>query len=52
VRVTVDTAGQVHSAGTQASHILSSLALANGLIDLLPKTTLAQGTIVQVLHWE
>jgi len=52
VRVTMDRNGQVHSAGTQASHILSSLALANGLIDLPPKTTLALGTTAKVLRWE
>jgi molybdopterin molybdotransferase len=52
VRVTVDAAGKVHSTGTQASHILCSLALANALIDVLPKTTLAQGTTVQLLRWE
>jgi len=52
VRVAVDAAGKVHSAGTQASHILSALASANGLIDLSPKTTLAPETVVQVLRWE
>jgi len=52
VRINVDNSGQVHSAGTQASHILSSLAVANGLIDVHPKTTLASGTIVRVLRWE
>ncbi|HWC60120.1 MAG TPA: molybdopterin molybdenumtransferase MoeA, partial [Verrucomicrobiae bacterium] len=52
VRVTVDAEGKVHSAGTQASHILSSLALANGLIDVPPKTTLTAETVVQILHWE
>jgi molybdopterin molybdotransferase len=52
VRVIVDNDGQVHSAGTQASHILSSLAQANSLIDLPPKTTLAPGTTVKVLRWE
>ncbi len=52
VRATVDPAGRVHSAGTQASHILSSLAVANGLVDVPPKTTLAADTTVQVLRWE
>jgi molybdopterin molybdotransferase len=52
IRVTVDHAGKVHSAGTQASHILSSLAQANGLIDLSPKTTLVPETWVKVLRWE
>lgn len=52
VRVTVDSEGKVHSAGTQASHILSSLAAANGLIDVPPKTTLGPETMVKVLRWE
>jgi molybdopterin molybdotransferase len=52
VRVTMDAAGNIHSAGTQASHILSSLALANGLIDVPPKTTLSPETTVQVQRWE
>jgi molybdopterin molybdotransferase len=52
VRVTVDHNGNVRSSGTQASHILSSLASANSLIDLPPKTTLAEGTAVEVLRWE
>jgi molybdopterin molybdotransferase len=52
VRVALDAQGKVHSAGTQASHILSSLALANGLIDVPPKTTLALGAIVNVLRWQ
>lgn len=52
VRVTVDKDGKVHSAGTQASHILSSLASANGLIDVPPKTTMNAGTTVQILRWE
>ena len=52
MRVTVDEQGKVRSAGTQASHILSSLATAEGLIDVPPKTTLAAGAAVQVLRWE
>jgi molybdopterin molybdotransferase len=52
IRVTLNAEGKVHSAGTQASHILSSLALANGLIDVPPKTTLAPETLVRVLRWE
>lgn len=51
-RVIVDAAGQVRSAGTQSSHMMSSLASANGLLDVLPQTTLSAGTMVQVLHWE
>jgi molybdopterin molybdotransferase len=52
VRVSVDAKGKVRSAGTQASHILSSLALAEGLIDVPAKTNFAAGTTVQVLRWE
>ena len=51
-RVTVDAAGNVRSAGTQASHILSSLASANGLVDVPPKTTVPAGAVVSVLRWE
>jgi molybdopterin molybdotransferase len=52
VRVMLDARGNVRSAGTQASHLLSSLAAANGLVDLLPETTFAVGTFVPVLRWE
>jgi molybdopterin molybdotransferase len=51
VRVTVDDKGQVASAGTQASHILSSLASAHGLVDVPPQTTYPAGTQVPVLRW-
>lgn len=50
VRVSVDVAGNVRSAGTQASHILSALAKANGLVEVAPKTVLAKGTTVSVLR--
>lgn len=52
MRVTMDADGKVRSAGTQASHILSSLAAAQGLIDVAPNTNLATGATVQVLRWE
>src|SRR6185437_2782134 len=52
IRVSMDASGLVRSAGTQGSHVLSSLAAADGLVDVPPKTTLAPGTKVQVLHWE
>jgi molybdopterin biosynthesis enzyme len=51
MRVTVDSAGNVRSAGVQASHILSSLARANGLVDVPPETLLPMGTSVAVLRW-
>jgi len=50
VRVRVDAEGRVHSTGSQASHMLHSLAAANGLLDLPPETTLAAGTMVRVLR--
>lgn len=52
VRVFVDEKGNVRSAGIQASHILSSLAEANGLVEVPPETTFAPGTTVPVLRWE
>ncbi|MEN9576173.1 MAG: hypothetical protein RL514_4028 [Verrucomicrobiota bacterium] len=50
VRVRVDAAGRVHSAGTQASHMLHSLAAANGLVDVPAATTFAAETTVPVLR--
>jgi molybdopterin molybdotransferase len=50
VRVKVDAAGIVLSAGLQASHIMSSLAEGNGLVDIPPGTTLAAGTAVRILR--
>jgi len=52
VRVKVDAAGQVRSTGIQASHVLSSLATANGLVDVPADTTLPAGSAVTVLRWE
>jgi len=52
VRVHVDVKGEVHSAGFQASHLLSSLARANGLVDVPPRQSLPGGSIVDVLRWE
>lgn len=51
VRVVIDEQGKVRSAGMQGSHILSSLARANGLVDLPPRTTLPTGTSVRVIRW-
>lgn len=50
VRVSVDDKGRVSSTGTQASHILSSLAKANGLVEVPPNTTLAARTTVLILR--
>ena len=52
VRVSLDASGQVHSSGAQASHILSALAAANGLVDVPPHATLAAGSTVPVLRWD
>jgi molybdopterin molybdotransferase len=52
MRMTVDAAGNVRSAGLQSSHILSSLAKANGLLAVPPQTTLESGTGVQILRWD
>jgi molybdopterin molybdotransferase len=52
MRVRLDFAGKVRSAGSQASHILSSVAAANGLVEVPANTTLATGTAVPVLHWD
>lgn len=51
-RVTVDSSGNVRSAGTQASHVLRSLASANGLIEVAPESTLQAGAVVRVLRWD
>jgi molybdopterin molybdotransferase len=52
VRVIVDAQGRVRSAGTQASHALSCLARANGLLDVPPLGSLPAGSGVTVLTWE
>lgn len=51
VRVRTDATGQVRSTGTQASHLLSSLATADGLVDVPPGATLAEGLTVPVIRW-
>ena len=52
MRVKVDPAGKVQLAGLQASHVLSSLAAAHGLVDVPGHTTLAAGSAVTVLGWD
>jgi molybdopterin molybdotransferase len=52
LRVKVDAAGKVRSAGVQASHILSASAAANGLVDAPPGTTLPAGKTVSVIRWD
>ena len=51
VRVRADATGKFFSAGKQASHALCSLAAADGLLDVPPRTTLAAGSSVTVLRW-
>jgi len=48
MRISLDEKGQARSIGTQASHILSGLSQANGLVDVPPNATLTAGTIVPV----
>lgn len=52
IRVRITPEGEVYSAGTQASHILSSLATANGLVDVPPRKTLPAGATVKILRWD
>jgi len=52
MRVFQDQGGRVRSVGTQASHLLSSVANANGLVDVPPRTTFASGANVSVLRWD
>jgi len=52
MRVRISPEGKVHSSGFQASHILSSLAAANGFVDVPPRSTLLAGTTVNVLRWD
>jgi molybdopterin molybdotransferase len=50
MRVRMDAAGTVFSAGKQASHALASLATANALLDVPPRSTWAADTKVNVLR--
>jgi molybdopterin molybdotransferase len=52
MRVRITAEGKVYSSGIQASHILSSLVTANGLVDVSPQTTFQIGATVQVLRWD
>jgi len=52
MRVKVDGTGNVASAGIQASHVLGSMAAANGLVDVPPNSTFPSGTSVLVMRWE
>ena len=50
IRVRLDDTGLVRSAGVQASHVLRSLATAVGVVDVPPRQTFAQGTLVRYLQ--
>ena len=50
MRVYLDPTGKAFSAGPQASHMLGSLAKANGLLDVPPRSDFAAGTSVTVLY--
>ncbi|HEY3915052.1 MAG TPA: gephyrin-like molybdotransferase Glp [Verrucomicrobiae bacterium] len=52
MRVTLEAHGNARSSGAQASHMLSALAAATGLVDVPAKSTLPAGTIVQVIPFE
>lgn len=51
-RVHMDASGRVRSAGKQASHVLGSLAAANALVDVPPRTALRAGDPVTVILWD
>jgi molybdopterin molybdotransferase len=52
VRVKVESDGTVRLAGIQASHVMSSLAWANGLVDIPPGAEWPASQSVSVLRWE
>ena len=51
IRVISAPDGRVRPSGPQASHRLASLAAANGLLDLPPRSQLMEGSPVQVIRW-
>ena len=51
MRVSIDSNAGVRSTGIQASHILSSLAQADGLLCVPAKTAWETGRAVKVLRW-
>ena len=50
VRVRVGADGKIFSAGKQSSHALSSLAAADGLLDVPPLTTLSSSSVANMLR--
>ena len=51
VRVFINEQHQAVSAGTQAAHFISSLVLAEGLVDLSPRSTVQMGESLEVLSF-
>lgn len=51
VRVRTDSEGRVFASGSQASHFLHGLALADGLVDLPPGAVWELGQSVSVIRW-
>lgn len=51
IRVQLHPDGTVHPTGPQASHLLSTLAPANALVDVPPQTTLPADTVVRAIVW-
>jgi molybdopterin molybdotransferase len=51
LRVRIESSGEVRSAGKQGSHVLSSLAAANGLLEVPPQATLPAGATVQITRF-
>jgi molybdopterin molybdotransferase len=52
MRVFIAANGDTRPAGGQDSHMLASLAAANGLVDVPPQTSLPAGAPVNVLCWD
>jgi molybdopterin molybdotransferase len=51
LRVRTTASGGIVSSGIQASHILSALTGADGLVEVPPQTTLPAGSRVSVIDW-
>jgi len=52
IRVRIDEKGEARSTGTQASHMLASLADANGLIEIPPNSSLETGSMTRVIRFD
>lgn len=51
MRVSTDPGGVVRLTGPQASHLMRSLATADGLVDVQPGASFDSGTTVPVIRW-